>query len=900
MDSPYGRNSRGGFRSPSLASPNKGRSRMKSPWDTEGDDATMTHEQQLAMKDHEINSLKRQLNGETRRIGMLESEIKLCVAAAQKAEAAHAEELARAESDVKRVLAERRTLVQRFQLIEVVEDAVRELYMQMKDRTADGGIPTPEQLQAEKAALKEENILVVLGSLHAMLKGLWSFKVEAEADLRGMRIGRELRAEENSVALRDRIRSLDAEVRVVRQEASTAQLRYEMEAESRMSLMEEAQASVAAMEAQQQEVLGALRSSEKESAALRSALEAALEEGKRRDGLIMVNRQLESARHFDRAQLDMELKRLQVEHNKQLGSIEKELGKLNTVMIANERLKSQLDKAIAQAASDKRALRFLSRSELLLQVQNLQEELAASSRRQQHNQGIVGNGLGSGIIINKNRVSSSGVAAAATTLNPNDLSAQATLPPASTAMHQDSSSMMLATVLPSGRTSMLQVPAADSGAATFSLAGNIPFKGLTFNSSVPKNSHQRAAMFQGFVTSSQGPAYWTDDGTNGGYTAAAAGRTRPQTAGPATSGGGALSKSAASSATYTAGGIDSNSLASKARAIMEELQSKARSVAIKAAAEKVDDPIYDLIANVGVLNKQVKSAFRAVWSEIDEPPSNLTAKDQAGHPSATASMVQSASRMSQQRGEVGMVGSTRAGPADVVLLRPGSTSSRTATTGKRNAQQHASPSSTHHNTSTSTAVGVVHPVVASAHNPHLSRETGLSKGRFHQSSSSSSAHHTAEASLQIIKAAMDAGMSPIPAAGSAASHGLALGNNNLNNPGMSQTSDSSQARLLGSAKGRLSSSVKLSTAAGASQTQGTTSNSGTSKGNNSSKNNVASSLLGFLCQEKHVEVTKAVRGPMDMMSNPLVAAYCSVNLTTRRTQGMDDILANVKESKGVY
>lgn len=43
----------------------------------------------------------------------------------------------------------------------------------MKDRTADGGVSTPEQLQAEKAALKDENILVVLGSLHALLKGLW-------------------------------------------------------------------------------------------------------------------------------------------------------------------------------------------------------------------------------------------------------------------------------------------------------------------------------------------------------------------------------------------------------------------------------------------------------------------------------------------------------------------------------------------------------------------------------------------------------------------------------------------------------------------------------------------------------------------------------------------------------
>jgi hypothetical protein len=62
-------------------------------------------------------------------------------------------------------------------------------------------------------------------------------------------------------------------------------------------------------------VLAALKASETEGAELRLALEAALEEGKRRDGLIKVNRQLESARLFDRAQLDMELKRLQVKSN---------------------------------------------------------------------------------------------------------------------------------------------------------------------------------------------------------------------------------------------------------------------------------------------------------------------------------------------------------------------------------------------------------------------------------------------------------------------------------------------------------------------------------------------------------------------------------------------------------
>ncbi len=67
-----------------------------------------------------------------RRLAATESEMKLCVEAAHQAEAAHGQEMAKVESDLKRVLGERRALVQRFQLIEVVEDALRDLYVQMK------------------------------------------------------------------------------------------------------------------------------------------------------------------------------------------------------------------------------------------------------------------------------------------------------------------------------------------------------------------------------------------------------------------------------------------------------------------------------------------------------------------------------------------------------------------------------------------------------------------------------------------------------------------------------------------------------------------------------------------------------------------------------------------------
>ena len=47
----------------------------------------------------------------------------------------------------------------------------------LQDRVAEDSPPNAELLHQEKAALQQDSILVVLGSLHAILKGLWAFKV---------------------------------------------------------------------------------------------------------------------------------------------------------------------------------------------------------------------------------------------------------------------------------------------------------------------------------------------------------------------------------------------------------------------------------------------------------------------------------------------------------------------------------------------------------------------------------------------------------------------------------------------------------------------------------------------------------------------------------------------------
>lgn len=50
-------------------------------------------------------------------------------------------------------------------------------FVRAQARVGDDAPPPPEQLQSEKEALRGDNILMVLGSLRAIVKSLWDFKV---------------------------------------------------------------------------------------------------------------------------------------------------------------------------------------------------------------------------------------------------------------------------------------------------------------------------------------------------------------------------------------------------------------------------------------------------------------------------------------------------------------------------------------------------------------------------------------------------------------------------------------------------------------------------------------------------------------------------------------------------
>lgn len=113
-----------------------------------------------------------------------------------------------------------------------------------QDRTSEGEL-TQEQLQSERDTLKGQNVLTVLGALHATLKMLWAFKVEtsgaprslcgpplhaaragpdqvhpqvdAEAELRG-------RAANRAQAAADRGKALEEQIRLQLQEVELAKV----------------------------------------------------------------------------------------------------------------------------------------------------------------------------------------------------------------------------------------------------------------------------------------------------------------------------------------------------------------------------------------------------------------------------------------------------------------------------------------------------------------------------------------------------------------------------------------------------------------------------------------------------------------------------------------------------
>ncbi|GMH42998.1 hypothetical protein BSKO_10920 [Bryopsis sp. KO-2023] len=348
-------------------------------------------QQQVLELESKVLDLQKQLEAEKRRSSVLESELSISLATSQRAEGAHQEEVANMEADVMQVTAERRSLIEKLQQIEVVEDAIRDLYVQMKDRIAEDE-PSVERLQEEKMALKKENIFVVLGALHATLQNLWAFKVDAEDDLRGIRQTRANDHLKQIEGLKESLRARDTDSHELQRRLEAAELRLHDEIASKERLLEESQSIARDMESKHCELVETLKKTEFESERLRQCLTLAREEGRKRDGLVLRNKQLESARHFDRLAQDRELRQMRYEHESNMGKRSMSQSRYEEACDTIQRLQLEIDGKI------------IKEKELTTKLKALEGKVALQSPKKRPASAVILRRSGSGAECNKDKL----------------------------------------------------------------------------------------------------------------------------------------------------------------------------------------------------------------------------------------------------------------------------------------------------------------------------------------------------------------------------------------------------------------------------------------------------------------------------------------------------------------
>lgn len=151
--------------SPTRASSRKITTRQSSDSIQSDPDHTLLEEAQQRIASLELRSLE------------AESELRIATALLSSREGIHSDELRKVEVEASNVQVLRRQAAAKLASVDQVEDAVRDLYSSMKDRIGFGGSPSHEQTGREKEdSIKDMPILVVLGHLHALCKGLYLFK----------------------------------------------------------------------------------------------------------------------------------------------------------------------------------------------------------------------------------------------------------------------------------------------------------------------------------------------------------------------------------------------------------------------------------------------------------------------------------------------------------------------------------------------------------------------------------------------------------------------------------------------------------------------------------------------------------------------------------------------------
>ena len=137
-----------------------------------------------------VEDQNKQLGLAHARTAVLEREHKLLQGAMQRSEAIHTTEIEHFTRKAQEATAGAQQLVKGVAAMGTVKQELADLMLDMRFQHADGQQPRVREERAQLAEeLREQDVLVIIGSLRASLKSLWDFKewAEDELSLKGMK-----------------------------------------------------------------------------------------------------------------------------------------------------------------------------------------------------------------------------------------------------------------------------------------------------------------------------------------------------------------------------------------------------------------------------------------------------------------------------------------------------------------------------------------------------------------------------------------------------------------------------------------------------------------------------------------------------------------------------------------
>eukprot|EP00698_Gefionella_okellyi_P022618 TRINITY_DN7519_c0_g1_i1.p1 TRINITY_DN7519_c0_g1~~TRINITY_DN7519_c0_g1_i1.p1 ORF type:complete len:619 (+),score=160.23 TRINITY_DN7519_c0_g1_i1:66-1922(+) len=274
--------------------------------------------------------------------------------------------------------------------IERIEQFVINLFIEMKDRSADADTP---DFEAEREELSKLNIMVVLDKLRASLRHLQTFKEDYENELRGLLGRRKAEAELKVAELQKTVSDLvDAKGRAETVAEQAAQKMQRVESQHR-GLVDESQSLMTQLTADNERLAKLVKNNQDELSKMRDELDQREQQLRHKDIRLMRIAQLETAIQSNKIQHQFDLQKLQARHVKTLKEFEKEIGRFSKTEAENQAFRQMLGTAEKKMMSYSKHIKKISLDDLNKKIEHLEnivthknDEIASMTRELRHAQ----------------------------------------------------------------------------------------------------------------------------------------------------------------------------------------------------------------------------------------------------------------------------------------------------------------------------------------------------------------------------------------------------------------------------------------------------------------------------------------------------------------------------------